>query len=236
MEEPKKQKSEEESLPAKESHDAVGDEAVLGAERFDDLPISDALKESIREEFKFEKMTEIQQKTIPPLLAGKNVLGEGKTGSGKTLAFLIPCIELLHRAHFKQRNGTGVIIITPTRELAMQIYGVARDLMNDRFNHTFGVIIGGANKKGEAERLSNGVNLLVCTPGRLLDHLQGTTNFSVKNLMALCIDEADRILQQGFEDEMRTILRLLPRNRQTMLFSAVRRHLFSFRFASHLLF
>lgn len=180
----------------------------------------DELKESIRVEFGFENMTEIQQKTIPPLLAGKNVLGEGKTGSGKTLAFLIPCIELLHRAHFKQRNGTGVIIITPTRELAMQIYGVARDLMNGRFAHTFGVVIGGANKKGEAEKLANGVNLLVCTPGRLLDHLQGTNGFSAKNLLALVIDEADRILQQGFEDEMRTILKMLPKTRQTMLFSA----------------
>lgn len=101
-------------------------------------------------------MTDIQRKCIPPLLTGKNVLGEGKTGSGKTLvkirrgkkgswgsrfyvqAFLIPCIELLHRAQFKHSDGTGVVIITPTRELAMQIYGVARDLMNDRLSHTFG--------------------------------------------------------------------------------------------------
>lgn len=165
-------------------------------------------------------MTEIQQKSIPPLIAGKNVLGEGKTGSGKTLAFLVPCIELLYRSQFKPRNGTGILIITPTRELAMQIYGVARDLMNDKYSQTFGVIIGGANKKGEAERLVKGVNLLVCTPGRLLDHLQSTQGFSVKNLLALCIDEADRILQQGFEDEMRAILKMLPRKRQTMLFSA----------------
>ena len=204
----------------KEMIDREEGEAMVGCTKFDELPICNELKDSIREDFKFETMTEIQQKSIPPLLAGKNVLGEGKTGSGKTLAFLIPCIEMLHRSHFKQRNGTGVLIITPTRELAMQIYGVARDLMNDRFNHSFGVVIGGANKRAESERLSKGVNLLVCTPGRLLDHLQGTTGFSVNNLMALVIDEADRILQQGFEDEMRTILRLLPKKRQTMLFSA----------------
>ncbi len=198
----------------------VVSEATLGSDQFADLDICDQLKEAIKSEFGFDKMTEIQQKTIPPLLAGKNVLGEGKTGSGKTLAFLIPCIELLHRAHFKHNSGTGVLIITPTRELAMQIYGVARDLMNGKLSHTFGVVIGGANKKGEAEKLANGVNLLVCTPGRLLDHLQGTREFSVKNLLALVIDEADRILQQGFEDEMRSILKLLPRKRQTMLFSA----------------
>ncbi len=141
-------------------------------------------------------------------------LQEGKTGSGKTLAFLVPCIEMLLRTEFKPRNGTGIIIITPTRELAMQIFGVVRDLMQDNLSQTFGVIMGGANRKGEQEKLSKGVNLLVCTPGRLLDHLQSTPEFNVKNLLALVIDEADRILQHGFEDEMRTILRLLPRKRQ----------------------
>jgi ATP-dependent RNA helicase DDX18/HAS1 len=209
----------EEAPQADEEMDVVA-EATLGSDKFADLDVCEELKESIKAEFGFEKMTEIQHKCIPPLLAGKNVLGEGKTGSGKTLAFLIPCIELLHRAHFKHDAGTGVLIITPTRELAMQIYGVARELISGRLSHTFGVVIGGANKKGEAEKLAKGVNLLVCTPGRLLDHLQGTRDFSVKNLQTLVIDEADRILQQGFEDEMRSILKLLPRKRQTMLFSA----------------
>lgn len=202
-----------------EPKDASGS-SVIGSTKFVDLDICQELKDNIAQNFKYENMTEIQAKCIPPLLAGKNLLGEAKTGSGKTFAFLIPAIELLHRAEFKQRNGTGVLIITPTRELAMQIYGVARDLMEEKFSHTYGVIIGGANKKAEAERLEKGVNLLVGTPGRLLDHLQGTPQFNVKNLLALVIDEADRILQQGFEDEMRSILKFLPKKRQTMLFSA----------------
>merc|ERR1711916_353893 len=152
--EKKEKKAKKEKTEKSESKDEApkeGDESVLGSPKFEDLAIWDLVKNNIKSEFGFENMTEIQQKTIPPLLAGKNVLGEGKTGSGKTMAFLLPCIELLHRAQFKQRNGTGVLIITPTRELAMQIYGVARDLLSGSNAHTFGVVIGGANKKAEAE-------------------------------------------------------------------------------------
>ena len=94
-------------------------------------------------------------------------------GSGKTLAFLIPCVELMYRAKFMPRNGTGAIVISPTRELAMQIYGVARDLMKHH-SQTHGLIMGGANRRTEAERLIKGVNMIVATPGRLLDHLTNT--------------------------------------------------------------
>ena len=119
----------------------------------------------------FEKMTTIQRKAIPPLLAGRDVLGAAKTGSGKTLAFLIPAVEMLSALRFKPRNGTGVIVVSPTRELALQIFGVARELM-EHHTQTFGIVIGGANRRAEAEKLSKGVNLLIATPGRLLDHLQ----------------------------------------------------------------
>ncbi|KAF9281169.1 ATP-dependent RNA helicase [Mortierella alpina] len=168
----------------------------------------------------FTKMTEVQARTIPPLLAGRDVLGAAKTGSGKTIAFLIPAVELLYKLKFKPRNGTGVVIISPTRELALQIFGVAKDLLKYH-NQTFGIVIGGANRKAEADKLAKGVNLLVATPGRLLDHLQNTKGFVFKNLKALVIDEADRILECGFEDEMKQIIKLLPKeNRQSMLFSA----------------
>ncbi|KAF9425798.1 ATP-dependent RNA helicase [Podila epigama] len=168
----------------------------------------------------FTKMTEVQARTIPPLLAGRDVLGAAKTGSGKTIAFLVPAVELLYKLKFKPRNGTGVVIISPTRELALQIFGVAKDLLKYH-NQTFGIVIGGANRKAEADKLAKGVNLLVATPGRLLDHLQNTKGFVYKNLKALVIDEADRILECGFEDEMKQIIKLLPKeNRQSMLFSA----------------
>lgn len=121
---------------------------------------------------------------------------------------------------FKPRNGTGVLVISPTRELALQIFGVARELMAHH-SQTYGIVIGGANRRAEADKLAKGVNLIIATPGRLLDHLQNTQGFVFKNLKTLVIDEADRILEVGFEDEMRQIIKILPsEERQTMLFSA----------------
>lgn len=188
-------------------------------QKFTDLQLSERTMKALAE-MKFENMTEIQRRGIPPLLAGRDVLGAAKTGSGKTLAFLIPAVEMLHALRFKPRNGTGVIVVSPTRELALQIFGVARELMQFH-SQTFGIVIGGANISAERDKLTKGVNLLIATPGRLLDHLQNCQGFIYKNLKALVIDEADRILEVGFEDEMRKIVSILPKeNRQTMLFSA----------------
>ncbi|OJD21405.1 ATP-dependent RNA helicase HAS1 [Blastomyces percursus] len=188
-------------------------------QKFSELALSDKTMKAIAD-MKFETMTEIQRRGIPPLLAGRDVLGAAKTGSGKTLAFLIPAVEMLSALRFKPRNGTGVIVISPTRELALQIFGVARELMAHH-SQTYGIVIGGANRRAEAEKLVKGVNLLIATPGRLLDHLRDTPGFVFKNLKALVIDEADRILEVGFEDEMRQIVKILPsEDRQTMLFSA----------------
>ncbi|CAB3375210.1 Hypothetical predicted protein [Cloeon dipterum] len=170
-------------------------------------------------EMGFTEMTEIQAKSIPPLLEGRDLVGSAKTGSGKTLAFLIPAVELIYKMHFMPRNGAGVVIISPTRELAMQTYGVLRELMKYH-QHTYGLIMGGANRQAEAKNLGRGVNIIVATPGRLLDHLQGTPDFVYKNLQCLIIDEADRILDIGFEEELKQIINLLPKRRQTMLFSA----------------
>ena len=101
----------------------------------------------------------------------------------------------------------------------MQTFGVLRELLKHHY-HTYGLIMGGANRAAEAQKLEKGINVLVATPGRLLDHLQNTPNFMVKNLQCLIIDEADRILSIGFEEEMKKIVKLLPKKRQTMLFSA----------------
>lgn len=189
------------------------------ATKFTDLNLSEKTLRAI-EDMKFENMTEIQRRGIPPLLAGRDVLGAAKTGSGKTLAFLLPAVEMLSALRFKPRNGTGVIVVSPTRELALQIFGVARELMAHH-TQTYGIVIGGANRRAEAEKLAKGVNLIIATPGRLLDHLQNTPGFVFKNLKALIIDEADRILEIGFEDEMKQIVKILPKEeRQTMLFSA----------------
>ncbi|KAB2578823.1 ATP-dependent RNA helicase has1 [Lasiodiplodia theobromae] len=188
--------------------------------KFTDLNLSEKTQKAIKE-MGFDTLTEIQAKGIPPLLAGKDLLGAAKTGSGKTLAFLIPVVEMLHSLRFKPRNGTGAIVISPTRELALQIFGVARELM-EHHTQTFGIVMGGANRKAEQVKLEKGVNLLIATPGRLLDHLQNTPGFVFKNLRTLVLDEADRILETGFEDEMRQIVKILgnPQSRQTALFSA----------------
>jgi len=186
--------------------------------RFADLPLSEQTAAALKES-NYDRLTKIQAEAIPPLMAGKDVLGAAKTGSGKTLAFLVPAIELLRRVEFRARNGTGVVVISPTRELALQIYGVVLDLMAAH-TQTHGICIGGANRRSEADRLVAGVNLLVATPGRLLDHLRNTSGFVFKNLMCLVIDECDRILEIGFEKDMHEIIRLLPKERQTSLFSA----------------
>uniref|UniRef100_A0A1B6E4Q7 ATP-dependent RNA helicase n=1 Tax=Clastoptera arizonana TaxID=38151 RepID=A0A1B6E4Q7_9HEMI len=171
------------------------------------------------EEMGFTKMTEIQAKAIPPLLEGRDLVGSAKTGSGKTLAFLIPALELINKLKFMPRNGVGCIILSPTRELSMQTFGVLKELMTYH-HHTYGLIMGGANRQTEAQKLSKGINIIVATPGRLLDHLQNTPDFLYKNLQCLVIDEADRILEIGFEEDMKQIINLLPKRRQTMLFSA----------------
>jgi len=163
--------------------------------------------------------TEVQEKVIPIAKKGKDIMCTAKTGSGKTLAFLIPAMEMLIKTDFQQNQGVGIIIITPTRELAIQIYDVAKELLF-LAHKTCGVIIGGGYRKKEAKKLIRGVNLLIATPGRLLDHLNNTEGFKYNNLCMLVIDEADAILKNGFEDELIQILKILPKDRQTMLFSA----------------
>jgi ATP-dependent RNA helicase DDX18/HAS1 len=193
---------------------------IFSTERFSALPISDTLKEALAK-MKFEKMTQIQAKSIPECLAGSDLVGAAKTGSGKTLAFLVPIIELLNKVQFTRKQGTGAIVISPTRELSLQIYGVLRDLIEHAsLPQTHGLVMGGANRKAEADRLVKGVNILVSTPGRLLDHLMNTKGFNYQRLQMLVIDEADRILDQGFEEDMHQIIKHLPKERQTILFSA----------------
>ncbi|KAH0479807.1 MAG: uncharacterized protein KVP18_001702 [Porospora cf. gigantea A] len=185
---------------------------------FKDQPLPSGIHKAL-EEMNMTSMSEIQAKSIPKLLQGRDVLGSAKTGSGKTLAFLVPALSLMYQASFLPRNGTGTIVISPTRELALQIYDVAIEV-SKYLPQTHGCVMGGAHKKTEAARLIKGVNLLIATPGRLLDHLQNTRGFVVSNLLMLIVDEADRILEIGFEDELSAILELIPQKRQTALFSA----------------
>jgi ATP-dependent RNA helicase DDX18/HAS1 len=203
-------------------HEEIATEVsgIFSKEPFELLPIADKIKQALNT-MGFTMMTEIQSKSIPECLAGSDLVAAAKTGSGKTLAFLIPIIELLNRIQFTRKQGTGAVVISPTRELSLQIYGVLRDLIEyAQYPQTHGLIMGGANRKAEADKLVKGVNILVATPGRLLDHLANTKGFVYSKLQILVIDEADRILDQGFEEDMHQIIKLLPTNRQTILFSA----------------
>eukprot|EP00177_Eucheuma_denticulatum_P008772 GFKZ01015931.1.p1 GENE.GFKZ01015931.1~~GFKZ01015931.1.p1 ORF type:complete len:634 (-),score=107.24 GFKZ01015931.1:954-2855(-) len=193
-------------------------DGVLTQRRFDELELSERTLKALKD-MGFERMTEVQARCIPHAMAGRDVLGAARTGSGKTLAFLLPIVELLSRVKWTNRNGTAAVIISPTRELALQISGVVEEVCKYH-SQTYGIVMGGANRKMEADKLMKGVALLVATPGRLLDHLQNTPGFVYKNLLALIIDEADRCLEIGFEEEMHQIIKYLPKKRQTMLFSA----------------
>ncbi|KAB2020366.1 hypothetical protein ES319_D07G063900v1 [Gossypium barbadense] len=215
-EEEEEQEGEKEEIKEKMN---IGGSGIMSTESFESLGLSEPTIKAIKE-MGFQFMTQIQARAIPPLMVGKDVLGAARTGSGKTLAFLVPAVELLYNVQFTPRNGTGVIVICPTRELAIQTHAVAKDLLKYH-SQTLGLVIGGSARRGEAERIVKGVNLLVATPGRLLDHLQNTKGFIYKNLKCLMIDEADRILEANFEEEMKQIIKYLPKqNRQTALFSA----------------
>ncbi|KAA3458252.1 DEAD-box ATP-dependent RNA helicase 51-like [Gossypium australe] len=215
-EEEEEQEGEKEEIKEKMN---IGGSGIMSTESFESLGLSEPTFKAIKE-MGFQFMTQIQARAIPPLMVGKDVLGAARTGSGKTLAFLVPAVELLYNVRFTPRNGTGVIVICPTRELAIQTHAVAKDLLKYH-SQALGLVIGGSARRGEAERIVKGVNLLVATPGRLLDHLQNTKGFIYKNLKCLMIDEADRILEANFEEEMKQIIKYLPKqNRQTALFSA----------------
>lgn len=163
-------------------------------------------------------MTDIQSKSIPISLKGKDVLGAARTGSGKTLAFLIPILERLYRAKWGPNDGLGALIISPTRELAIQIFDVLRK-MGCFHTYSAGLVIGGKDLKQEQDRLSR-MNILVATPGRLLQHMDQTIGFDASNVQLLVLDEADRILDMGFANTLNAIVENLPKDRQTLLFSA----------------
>jgi len=178
----------------------------------------------------YTTMTAIQAGSIPHALARRDILGAAKTGSGKTLAFLIPLLELLYRQRWTPQDGVGAIVLSPTRELAGQIFAVLRKIGQQ---HTFslGLLIGGRHKNKQnidtndfmrEQRSIPTTNILICTPGRLLQHLEQTPYFNVDSLQMLVLDEADRILDMGFRDQLVRILDYLPQggNRQTLLFSA----------------
>jgi ATP-dependent RNA helicase DDX10/DBP4 len=186
---------------------------------FAELPLSEPTRAGLKSAA-FSTLTDVQSKAIPLALKGKDILGAAKTGSGKTLAFLIPVLENLYRAQCVGGDaGLGAMIITPTRELAIQIFEVLRKVGGKGHLFAAGLVIGGKSLREEQDALAR-MNIVVGTPGRLLQHLSQTAMFNVDNLRMLVLDEADRILDMGFQRDVDAIVDYLPKERQTMLFSA----------------
>ncbi|KAI6202951.1 RNA helicase [Aphelenchoides besseyi] len=186
-------------------------------QQFSDFPLSRPTLSGL-EKHGFTKPTDIQRQSLAWSLTGSDVVGAAKTGSGKTLALIIPVLECLWRNRWTQADGLGALIIVPTRELAYQIFEVINKV-GQNHNLSAALLIGGTEVDYQLRRLF-AMNIIICTPGRLLQHLEENSNFNVDQLQVLVIDEADRILDLGFKTQMDAILDYLPIQRQTLLFSA----------------
>jgi ATP-dependent RNA helicase RhlE len=181
---------------------------------FSKLPIDAALRRAVKE-MGFLRPTPIQEQAIPPAVAGRDVLASATTGSGKSAAFLLP---ILHRLAPKGRGVTRALVLTPTRELAAQIQSHLEELAVHG-PVTGAAVFGGVGMGPQEHALRSGVDVIVATPGRLLDHMSRPyARFAALEILVL--DEADRMLDMGFLPDIRRILRQLPHKRQTMLFSA----------------
>jgi ATP-dependent RNA helicase DDX27 len=168
----------------------------------------------------FTKPTPIQAASVPVALKGFDIMANAVTGSGKTVAFLLPIIERLTRMPNRSRCIRSVIV-TPTRELAEQIFRVAVGLTKYNTNDiSLSCIFGGVNMASQETELRQGPDIVICTPGRMIDHLTNTLGVAIDKCEVLVLDEADRLLDMGFRDEVQHIIDLSSKHRQTLLFSA----------------
>ena len=186
---------------------------------FEDLSLSKSIQKAVHEEG-YTHPTPIQEQSIPIVLSGRDLIGCAQTGTGKTAAFAIPIIHQLHRivGSSKKAKEIRALIVTPTRELAVQI-GQNFDTYAKYTNLTQITLFGGVSQVPQVDTLKKGVDVVIATPGRLLDlHKQGFINFD--HLHTLVLDEADQMLDMGFINDVKKIVKLTPKNRQTLLFSA----------------
>ena len=187
--------------------------------KFKDYHISPEIKNNL-DKLGFKRPTDIQYKSIPPILKGEDVLAIAQTGTGKTAAFAIPLIHILHERKKNQRRPDGIkcLVIVPTRELALQITEVFEELSHNTRVKTF-CVFGGVEQGPQIEKLQGSIDVLVVTPGRMFDLLsQGY--IQLHRVEILVLDEADHMLDLGFIKDIRDVMRHLPKKRQTLFFSA----------------
>ena len=185
---------------------------------FKEINISEPILKALANK-KYENPTPIQEQAIPVALAGRDILGIAQTGTGKTAAFAIPIIQQLNRSGASNRKREiKALILTPTRELAIQIDECFSDYARyTDLRHT--VIFGGVNQNPQVEKLRRGVDILIATPGRLLD-LISQKQITLEHICHFVLDEADRMLDMGFIHDIKRLLPMLPKRRQTLFFSA----------------
>lgn len=184
---------------------------------FDDLGLSAPILKAIAKQG-YSEPSPIQAKAIPAVLAGHDVMAAAQTGTGKTAGFTLPILERLSKGRRAQANQARTLILTPTRELAAQV-GASVALYGTHLNLTSTVVFGGVKINPQMQKLRRGVDILVATPGRLMDlHSQNAVKFD--HLEVLVLDEADRMLDMGFIHDIKRIIDLLPRRRQNLMFSA----------------
>jgi ATP-dependent RNA helicase RhlE len=184
---------------------------------FNSLGLSDALLKAISKKG-YTTPSPIQQKAIPPILEGKDVLASAQTGTGKTAGFTLPILQLLSQGQQLRQRPIRALILTPTRELAAQILANIKEY-SEFVDLKSTVIFGGVNQNPQVTQLRQGVDILVATPGRLID-LQNQGLISLAKVEILVLDEADRMLDMGFLRDIERILKVLPTKRQNLLFSA----------------
>ena len=165
----------------------------------------------------FESLTEIQQKSIPLILDGRDVIGKSQTGSGKTIAFGVPAVEIIDKE--LNRKYTQVLVLVPTRELAIQACSEIRKLMKYTHDIKTVAIYGGQMLSKQIPLMRQGCQIVVGTPGRVMDHINRKT-LKLQDLKMIVLDEADEMLNMGFREDIETILKAVPQERQTVLFSA----------------
>lgn len=186
----------------------------LGAMDFGSLSLSPILIQVVQE-LGFRELTPIQARSIPVLLEGRDLVGQSKTGSGKTAAFTLPVLEKLNLQQLKVQ----AVILCPTRELCTQVAREVRKLGRRHAGMQVLILSGGQPMFPQLNSLEKGVHVIVGTPGRVLDHLKRRT-LDLKNVSTVVLDEADRMLDMGFQDDMEKILKDIPKSRQTVFFSA----------------
>lgn len=185
---------------------------------FSDLRLSAPILKAVHEEG-YTTPTPVQEKAIPPILEGRDMLAGAQTGTGKTAGFTLPILEILSReTHPKGKNHIRVLILTPTRELAAQV-GESVQTYGKYLPFKSTIIFGGVGIQPQIKALRSGIDILIATPGRLLDHVsQGTIDLT--HVEILVLDEADRMLDMGFIRDIRKVIAILPAKRQNLLFSA----------------